>query len=500
MISKWISQDKNIYIGLLIYTFLLILFCSKLSPLYPLTEWADVNLYFNMGKAMMNGKILYSEVFDHKGPVIFVLYGIGYLISNTSFFGVFIIQCLLWCSMVITTYLTARMYLGKIYAFIVAVVFPVFMLTHTNDGGSAEEFIAIFQVVSLFFFIKFFKEKEPLLHKPQYMLVHGIMCALVLFTKINLTVFWVFPLAGVFLYLFLRKEYTNFIHNILAFIIGLLIIALPIVLYLWVNGALVEAWDIYIVLNKSYANIGSFSDIISKLFSSAYLRLRFDTFPFLLILLGAIYFPVRYLENKIGKVVMILSFIALYTAIFVTPRFIFYYSIPYYVYGVLGLIVLAHYLKINSNWKVYTLCAVLALWWGISKKDFFGLQFNELFGKKAGSSSLVAFTDIISQEDNPTLMNLNLNLYTTIFTKLDIVPNVKYFVSPNLSHDIYPEMRNEQTKYIEQGSIQFIIMSSWTEDYEYFNSLSVMNENYLKVDSILSSDGEKIYLYKRKDN
>lgn len=500
MTSKWISQDKNTFIGLLIYTFLLILFCSKLSPLYPLTEWADINLYFNMGKGMMNGRTLYSEVFDHKGPVIFFIYGVSYLISNASFFGVFIIQCLLWSCMVITAYLAARMYLDKNYAFIVAVVFPVFMLTHTNDGGSAEEFIAIFQIISLFLFIKFFKEREPLLHKPQYMLVHGIMCALVLFTKINLVVFWFFPLAGIFLYLLVSKKYTNLIHNILAFIVGLLIITLPIVLYLWVNDSLVEAWNVYIVLNKSYANIGNLSDVMSKLFGSIYLRLRFDTFPFLLILLGAIYFPIRYIDNKIGKVVLILSFLTLYVAIFVTPRFIFYYSIPYYIYGLPGLIVLAHFFIISATPKVYVLCAVLALWWGISKKDFFGLQLNELLAEKVESSSLNTFTDTIKQEENPSLMNLNLNLYTTIFTKLDIVPNVKYFVSPNLSYDIYPDMRDEQTKYIENATVQFIIMSDKTEDYEYFDSLHSMKENYLKTDSVSFSGGEKVYLYKRKEN
>lgn len=500
MINKWILQNKNIFIGLLIYTFLLLFFCSKMSPLYPINEWSDINLYFNMGKAMMNGKALYSEVFDHKGPVIFIIYGIGYLISNTSFLGVFVIECLLWFCMVIMSYLTARLYLDKIYGFIVAVIFPVFMLTHTDNGGSAEEFIAIFQVVSLFLFIKFFKEKEPLFHNPKYMFVHGIMCALVLFTKINLVVFWFFPLVGVFLYLFLRERYTNILHNVLAFMTGLLIVTLPIVLYLWLSGALTEAWNVYIVLNSRYAELGSISEIASRILSSIYLRLRFDTFPFLLILLGAIYFPLQYLDNKIGKITMILSFVSLYVAIFVTPRFIFYYSIPYYIYGLLGLIVLAHYLKVSANWKVYFLCAILSLWWGISKKNFFGLQPSELFSEKTESVAISKFTDIIEQEKNPSLMNLNLNLYTTIFTKLDIVPNVKYFVSPNLSYDIYPEMREEQIEYIKESKVQFIVMSDKMEDYEYFDSHTATIDNYFKIDSMSFSNKEKIYLYKRKDN
>lgn len=499
MINKRILEDKKNLVVLLFYTFLLLLFCSKMSPLYPINEGPDVNLYFNVGKAMMNGKTLYSDVFDHKGPFIFIIYGIGYLISNSSFLGVFIIELFLWCGMATIAYLAARVYLDKLYSFIVTVVFLSFMLTQTNEGGSAEEFIAIFQLISLFLFVKFFKERTPSQHKPLYMLIHGIMFGLVLFTKINLTVFWVFPLGGVLIYLLQKKAYTNLIYNILSFMIGLLLVALPIIVYLWINDSLAEFWNTYIVLNRSYANIGSVSEVMTKIIGSLYLRLRFDTFPFLLILLGAIYFPIKYIKNRIGSVVLILSFVTLYAAIFVTPRFIYYYSLPYYIYGLLGLIVLAHYIRINESWRVYVICAVLALWWGISKKDFFGLQMNELFSVKREKASYDRFADIIAQEENPTLMNLNLNQYAVIFTKLNIIPSIKYFISPNITYDIYPEMRDEQTKYIENKSIQFIIMSENAPDFKYFNALPPMEDNYMKIDSLPISDTKRVYLYKRLD-
>lgn len=500
MITKSISQDKNIFIGLIIYTILLIFFCSKMSPLYPINEWSDINLYFNIGKAMMNGKTLYSEVFDHKGPVIFIIYGIGYLISNTSFFGVFVIECLLWSCMVITAYMAARLYLEKIYSFVVAVVFPVFMLTHTDNGGSAEEFIAIFQVASLFLFIKFFKEKDPLSHSPKYMLVHGIMCALVIFTKINLVVFWIFPLAGIFIYLFLRKNYTNIVRNILAFVLGLLIVALPIILYLWLSGALAEAWNIYIVLNSRYAELGSVSEIASKILSSIYLRLRFDVFAFLLVLTGAIYFPIKFIHNQIGKIALILSFLILYAMIFVSSRFIFYYSIPYYVYGLMGLIVLAHHLVLSSKKRIYLLCAILALLWGINKKNFFRFELSELITRDIKKTSLDIYTDIIAKEEDKSVMNLGLDEHGAILTKLNIVPSVKYFMSPNLLHDIYPDMRDEQAKYIENKEVNFILVAIGSTNYDYFNSLSKLNENYYRLDSLAAPSGKVTYLYKRKDN
>lgn len=90
MIKQAIVKDKNILILLSLYSFLLLFFCSKMSPLYPINEWSDVNLYYNIGKAIFNGRTLYAEAFDHKGPLIFFIYGIGYAISNTSFIGMFL--------------------------------------------------------------------------------------------------------------------------------------------------------------------------------------------------------------------------------------------------------------------------------------------------------------------------------------------------------------------------------------------------------------------------
>jgi hypothetical protein len=56
MIKQAIVKDKNILILLSLYSFLLLFFCSKMSPLYPINEWSDVNLYYNIGKAIFNGR------------------------------------------------------------------------------------------------------------------------------------------------------------------------------------------------------------------------------------------------------------------------------------------------------------------------------------------------------------------------------------------------------------------------------------------------------------
>lgn len=498
MIKKLISDDKNSLIVLFIYTFLLLFFCSMMSPLYPINDWSDINLYFNLGKAMMNGRTLYTEAFDHKGPFIFFIYGIGYLISNASFFGMYIIESLCWVAMVFAAYFTARLYVEKIYAFIVALVVPLFILSHSSQGGSAEEFIVIFEAISLWLFIKYFKGENKV-HKPTYMAVHGLMVAATLFSKINLVIFWFFPLLAIFVGLLINKEYRNFLQNIAAFFIGFLIISLPISLYLLINGALGEAYDIYITLNRSYARIGGLMEVVEGLAVRFYLRFRFETFEFLIIMLGAVYFPIKHLKHKLGRISIILSFVAVYVAIFITPGYVYYYSIPYYVFCIPGCIVVCKLLKLPDNRKVYALATTLALVWGVTSTNFFGMQISELFGKAERNTVANRISKVIESESNPTLINLGLDGNNTIFTKLNIVPNVKYFVTPNLPYDIYPEMRNAQTKYIENKEVQFVILPKGALNFDYFFTMPTLQENYSLVDTYEDEEKTTFYLYKRID-
>ncbi len=502
MIKKTISDDRNIFIVLFIYAFLLVFFCSLMSPLYPFNDWSDINLYFNIGKAMFHGQTLYTDIFDHKGPLIFVIYGIGSLFSEDSFIGMYFIESLAWVGMIFAAYLIGRLYLDKIYAFITALFFPVLMLSHSSEGGSAEEFITLFIVISFYLFIRYFKDKDAELHKPSHMLVHGIMCTVVLFIKLNLVVFWFFPLLAVFINLLLKKEYKNLVRNIAAFIAGVVIVTLPIVAYFLINGALSYAWDTYITLNRTYAQLGDFARIMENLIIRFYQRLKYDNYEFVISKPVEPHFP--HGAGHHAKIGIILSFASLYTVIFMPANYVFYYSIPYYIFCITGIIsildMLSKYIKIPGRWYSYLFFALVALACGIMTKDFFGKPKEVIFRQQEETSGvLYKFYNVISKEKNPTLMCMGLDATTGIFTKANIMPTVKYFISPNLPYNIYPEMRDEQTRYIEEKKVQFIILSGASFSYDYYMSLPVLQENYTLVSTYEENGKSTYFLYKRKD-
>lgn len=80
---------------------LFVLIAASTSPLYEFNRNPDGQVYMDIGKMLFYGKSPYSELFDHKGPLIFLLYGVGYAINPGNFFGVALIE-------IIFTYLTLK--------------------------------------------------------------------------------------------------------------------------------------------------------------------------------------------------------------------------------------------------------------------------------------------------------------------------------------------------------------------------------------------------------
>ena len=93
MITK-LLKNKNVtlYLSLFIIAFTTLLFCSHSSFLYPTNTWVDVNCFVTVAKSMLNGKLLYRDIYDQKGPYLFFIHILCYIVSPNSFFGVFILE------------------------------------------------------------------------------------------------------------------------------------------------------------------------------------------------------------------------------------------------------------------------------------------------------------------------------------------------------------------------------------------------------------------------
>lgn len=105
-------QKDFAYLGiiLLLYIVALLITSKSTSPLYPHVYGEDSALFSLLGKGILQGKTLYAELFDHKGPVIFYINALGQLLGGYT--GILFLQCLFGCVSICFLYYTAKILCG----------------------------------------------------------------------------------------------------------------------------------------------------------------------------------------------------------------------------------------------------------------------------------------------------------------------------------------------------------------------------------------------------
>jgi len=107
------SENRIILLWCAATAFLLLLICSRSSFLYPCNDWNDANSYFTMGKGMMNGQIIYRDLYDQKGPYLYLVYGIAYLLCHDSFAGVFVFEIIAITAFLYSCHKLMNLYCSK---------------------------------------------------------------------------------------------------------------------------------------------------------------------------------------------------------------------------------------------------------------------------------------------------------------------------------------------------------------------------------------------------
>ena len=79
LINSFFSRlEYRIYLSLLLYSFLILFIVSPDSYTHDLYSRCDSAWFFMCGKAWMNGLVPYVDFADSKGPLLWLIYGVGY--------------------------------------------------------------------------------------------------------------------------------------------------------------------------------------------------------------------------------------------------------------------------------------------------------------------------------------------------------------------------------------------------------------------------------------
>lgn len=501
-----VLNNKTSYISIIlfysVYIFSFLFFCSMLSPLYGYSTWVDVNIYHVIGRGMIDGKVIYKDLFDHKGPIIFFIYGLGSLISRTSFLGVFFIEVFLFTITSFFIYLTARLFCSSNSSILAGLFFPLIYVFYSFYGGAAEDFILVSEIISMYFFLRYFKSTN-VDHNPKYSFVYGIMIAITFFLKLNLILFWFFPLLYICIYLIYNKRFNNLLKNIICFFLGGGAVIFIVLSYFIYNNAFEYFIDGYFRFNAIYATQESMSmlDVLKKNILSVNSEI---VISFLLSLSPLLYFSfsssARHHKAYWG-VIFLLSFLLQFFSFLFSYYIMGYYYLVFVVYIILlAIIFISHFDNFLKKYTCFFIffTALSSLSIGIYKTSFFSYSFDNLLNKKVYNKEIDVFKAEIEKAYNPSLLCLGFDKTLSIYSVCDINPNVRFFFLPNIRIEAYPSIYEAHVNYIKSRDIDYLVMDDFFRYYSDY--IDVIEDNYDKISSYPNHVGSFVSLYKKRSN
>lgn len=199
------------------------------GPIYNLCA-EDNSIFFIVGREMVRGKVLYTEVFDHKGVYTFFIYALANLISQTSQIGVYIIQSTLTCIVMCYLFNTIKKEYSVIKG-LVTISISTFVMSITFltvFGGYNEEYAALGYLVSL---ILIYKHSDERYNNYKLMFIHGVIVGIILNMKQNYVLFYLPIAIDLFIKTIKDKKYKLLLQNIISGLLGIFIANIPMLVY-----------------------------------------------------------------------------------------------------------------------------------------------------------------------------------------------------------------------------------------------------------------------------
>ena len=340
--------DRSTFLLIALSAVFLTSFVCPYTPYFRYCYEADESVYRIISLGWLRGKLPYRDLFDHKGPLTYVFYALGLLISGHKNWGMWIVFCIINALTFTTMYRIFRLYYSEKIS-IFSSSFMLFFLTFFKDAlfGTAskpENIIVMFLMFSSYTFTKAvhdYSEKDaddqksaPIFSISDIVKL-SLCCGCVFMIKFNACIFYLGFLGAYFLWLLLKKRFKEFFSRALIFLSGIAIISGIFVIYYAAMGGLSDFIDTYFLFNIHYGSKGGWLPHYMR----EWIPFSTQLVTTILILFSAVTVCISFKAGKGYKPQKIVYFIiGTVVYVFTTSASIYFYSfivlLPIYMYGV----------------------------------------------------------------------------------------------------------------------------------------------------------------------
>ncbi len=181
----------------------------------------------------MNGLVPYVDFADSKGPLLWLIYGVGYLLNSHSYVGVFWMSCVFYAVSFTFAYKLSRLYLDRRGSVLVLALLPsVLFLKGIHNEVRAEDFCNTFIFIALYSLCCIIKGRTDKRRLFKYAFAVGASMTCCLLIKWNYF-FMIGGMALVVLYVSIKKNTLSGLWGGLA---GIAAPAIPFLAYFLIQG------------------------------------------------------------------------------------------------------------------------------------------------------------------------------------------------------------------------------------------------------------------------
>lgn len=378
-----------------LFTAFALFFCSKNSFLYVRNDWSDENVYMTIARGMHDGKTLYRELFDHKGPILYFIY---YLLAFLSkgYWPVYLLEVLSYGLFVYYSYKTIVLYVDTITVckglfFIVIISCVPVTMSGFFMGGSLEELSLCLFMIPIFWVLKAICLNTWVLW--YQVVLCGVFCGLCFWTKYTFCGFFF----GLCLFVVWRDfQYKcSLLRDVSLFLFGFLLWLIPVLIYCIDSKCLFDMIRIYF-----YDNLFAYPDSSVgvrfgvRLISNVCMFFVHHLIAFIALLLSFVYWLCDKRFSQ-ARLLILLTFIGLFLSVIVFGVPFLYYGFVFNLYLFAGYLVcvrlVGHVDCFKSHVNVIMSVCVLLLCLNtvFFNKNIYYLDYND------GSSPQDVFGDII---------------------------------------------------------------------------------------------------------